>query len=121
MKPTLLLNIVLLGNIICNIDAQILVVDITSPRVIADCNTHILESELPGNVITQCKADDFNDAMGSFVIAPSYELLSGNIDDTFSIDVEGYVTLEKSVDRESIPFYNITVRVSDGAIESVDN
>ena len=88
-------------------------VDETPPEFPSECITSIPENIPPGIPITQCTARDFDDSVNLFRAAERYEIVSGNINDTFSIANDGTVTLERAVDREMIPFYRIVVRAFD--------
>ena len=88
-------------------------IDETPPQFFGLCTVPIPENLSPRTAITQCTARDFDDAANRVRAAERYELVSGNIDSTFSIANDGTVFLERNVDREMIPFYNITVRAFD--------
>ena len=88
-------------------------VDETPPEFFGLCTVPIPENLTPRTAITQCTARDFDDAAMLVRAAERYEFVSGNIDGTFSIATDGTVSLERNVDRETIPFYNITVRAFD--------
>lgn len=88
-------------------------VDETPPEFVGDCIMSIPENIPVGNPIAQCTARDFDDSANLFRAAERYEILSGNVDDTFSIANDGTVTLERAVDREVIPFYSILIQAFD--------
>lgn len=88
-------------------------VDETPPQFFGICRVPIPESLSPRTAITQCSARDLDDSTNQIRAAERYELVSGNINDTFSIGNDGTIFLERNVDREMIPFYNITVRAFD--------
>ena len=88
-------------------------VDETPPEFFGLCAVSIPESFVPVTPITQCSARDLDDSTNQVRAAERYELVSGNIDDTFSIGNDGTIFLERNVDRETISFYNITVRAFD--------
>ena len=88
-------------------------VDETPPEFFGLCTVPIPENLTPRIPITQCTARDFDDSANRVRAAERYEFVSGNIDGTFSIASDGTVFLEQNVDRETIPFYNITVRAFD--------
>ena len=88
-------------------------VDETPPQFFRICTIPIPEDLPPGTAITQCTARDFDDSVNRFRAADRYELVSGNINDTFRIADDGTVFLERNVDRETIPFYSIVVRAFD--------
>jgi hypothetical protein len=44
----------------------------------------------------------------------SYSIAGGNLDNKFSVDPSsGVIVVEKSLDREDVDFYNLTVRAVD--------
>ena len=88
-------------------------VDETPPEFFGLCAVSIPESFVPVTPITQCSARDLDDSTNQVRAAERYELVSGNIDDTFSIGSDGTIFLVRNVDRETISFYNITVRAFD--------
>ena len=92
---------------------SVLNVDETPPEFFGLCTVSIQESVSPRAPITQCSARDRDDSTGQIRAAERYELESGNVDSTFSIGSDGTIFLERNVDRETIPFYNITVRAFD--------
>lgn len=96
-------------------------VDEVPPRFLSDCNFSVLEEvnlapndSLP---IGECRAVDVNETTGADIFGALlvYEILDGNINDTFRIGNDGTVFLEHSVDREVLDFYSILIRVSDEA------
>ena len=88
-------------------------IDETPPSFFGNCTRSVSESFPPGIPITQCTARDFDDSANLFRAPEGYEILSGNINDTFSIDDDGTVTLERSLDREAIPFFTLVIQAVD--------
>lgn len=88
-------------------------VDETPPEFFGECVVSIPENVPAGIPITQCTARDFDDSANVFRAAEGYAILSGNTNGTFSIANDGTVTLERSVDREAIPFFTIVVQAFD--------
>ena len=96
-------------------------VDEIPPRFLEGCSddlTIIEESiNLIGQPIRQCIAGDIDEMTGEKLIGANltYEIISGNINDTFRIGMEGTVFLEQNIDREVLDFYSIVLQVTDDA------
>ena len=77
------------------------------------CTVTFSEITPPRAVVTVCQADDEDDTTNVFEVPRRFEIVSGNTNDTFSIDIGGIIFLERNVDREVTPFFNITLRTFD--------
>ena len=88
-------------------------VDETPPEFVDQCTISIPETVPAGTPITQCTARDFDDTVNRFRAADRYEILSGNINNTFTIANDGTVTLSRSVDHETTPFFMILIQAFD--------
>ena len=88
-------------------------VDEVPPRFDGPCIASVQESVQPGNPIMQCVAIDIDDVTNRTTGAVTYEILSGNINDTFSIANDGTITVERRVDRETLDFYSILIQATD--------
>lgn len=95
-------------------------VDEVPPVFLTECSISISEETTFTGVATpigQCLATDIDEVTGDGLpgVPLVYEIVEGNIGDTFSITNAGTVFLERIVDREDLDFYSILVRVSDPA------
>ena len=91
-------------------------VDEVPPVFFGTCTVSIIENRAnPGSPVTQCMAFDVDEITGQprFDVPLTYEITSGNINDTFSILMDGSLILEQQVDREEIDFYLLGIQVTD--------
>ena len=94
-------------------------VDERPPRFLQECSVTIIEFSLPPNAdpspIGECIAADVDDATGEFLFGVPlvYEILTGNVNGTFSIGSDGTIFLVESVDREVSDAFLLTVLVRD--------
>lgn len=98
---------------------QVTNIDEVPPRFLAECTISIFEelAIIPGSSppIGQCIAADISEVTGNFMFGVPlvYEILSGNVNDTFRVGSDGTVFLEVGVDREERDTFSIVLRVSD--------
>ncbi|KAL9976385.1 hypothetical protein ACROYT_G013683 [Oculina patagonica] len=77
------------------------------------------ETALVGEPVIQVFAKDKDSGQDSTII---YNITSGNVDDTFSIDAEnGAIILQKPLDYETVKLYKLHVEASDGQFSSAAN
>ncbi|CAH1785856.1 unnamed protein product [Owenia fusiformis] len=59
-----------------------------------------------------------SDADGDEEYILEYSIVSGNDDNTFNIQAGGWLVTQKPLDRETVPEYNLVVKVSDGKYDA---
>jgi hypothetical protein len=71
-----------------------------------------LENTLPGTVLATVDASDLDRGVHGRI---TYSITDGNEQDVFGIDqTTGQIWLQKQLDRESVAFYNLTIKAGDG-------
>ncbi len=96
-------------------------VDEVPPQFISDnCSLSIIEFDDPlfiNTPIGSCFASDIDEISGDFLfnVPLIYEILGGNIRDTFRVDGDGAIIVTQTVDRELLDVYSILLRASDPA------
>ena len=93
---------------------NVLNVDERAPEFDGPCDASFAETD-DTSVVTICQASDTDIAGGASGPLITYTIVSGNTDNTFSIDNNGRIRNIKPVDREVRSEYSLTVRVQDRA------
>lgn len=91
-------------------------VDEVPPAFQSPCEVGILENTIdPGFPVTQCSVFDISEVNGLplFDVPLTFEFISGNVNNTFSVLMDGTIIMERVVDREILDFYSILLEVSD--------
>ncbi len=99
-----------------NVTINVLDVDETPPRFFDACMASIREDMAPiGMTVTQCTAVDIRDGsdMLLFGVRLTYNIIMGNINDTFTIDNTSTILLQRPVDRETIASYELNISATD--------
>ncbi len=98
-----------------NVTIRVENVDEAPPVFVRLCSVTIFENRIQlGSAIEQCFAVDISEATGqpNFTSPLVYSIISGNFNDTFSIDGTGSVIVERPIDREEVDFYSLIVQVT---------
>ncbi len=99
-----------------NVTINVLDVDETPPRFFDVCMVNIRENMAPiGMTVTQCTAVDVRDGSDTllFGVLLTYNIIMGNVNDTFTIDNTGIILLQRPVDRETIASYELNISATD--------
>ncbi len=99
-----------------NVTINVLDVDETPPRFFDACMASIRENVSPiGMTVTQCTAIDIRDGSDTltFGVLLTYNIIMGNVNDTFTIDNTGIILLQRPVDRETIASYELSISATD--------
>ena len=98
-----------------NVTIRVENVDEAPPVFVRLCSVTIFENRIElGSAVEQCFAVDISEATGqpNFTSPLVYSIISGNFNDTFSIDGSGSVTVERPIVREEVDFYSLIVQVT---------
>ncbi len=93
-------------------------VDDVPPQFSDNCSLSIIEFDDPffiNTPIGSCFVSDIDEISGDFLfnIPLTYEILGGNIGDTFRVDGDGAIIVTQTVDREFLDVHSILLRVRD--------
>ncbi|XP_071943757.1 cadherin-23-like [Antedon mediterranea] len=78
-------------------------------------NVTVSESEAPGTFVTEVIASDSD----SDSPITSFTITDGNINNAFIITSSGNIETSQSLDRESIPYYSLTIEATDSVLDGI--